>query len=77
MYFIVTQETGNRSIPKQICDLKGRSFLFKVEYKRPSNTNFEQSFVVKKICSEESVINKFNEMMQKDGVIPWFLLFSM
>lgn len=46
--FIVSQETGNHAIPK-------------VEYKRLLKSNFEQSFVVKKICSDVFVIKKFNE----------------
>lgn len=61
------QLSGNHAIPKEIRDLRGKTFLFKVEYK--ANTQFEQSFDVKKVCSDVSVMNKFREMMQKPLVL--------
>lgn len=63
------QLSGNHGIPKEICELKGKTFLFKVEYKPHANTQFEQSFAVKKVCSDVSVMNKFKEMMQKPLVL--------
>lgn len=63
------QLSGNHAIPKEIRDLRGKTFLFKVEYKAHANTQFEQSFDVKKVCSDVSVMNKFREMMQKPLVL--------
>lgn len=53
------QVSGNHAIPKEMLDLVGKSYLFKVEYKPKKNSQFEQSFRVKKICVDEATINKF------------------
>ncbi|WJX57621.1 hypothetical protein P8452_43161 [Trifolium repens] len=50
---------GAGGLPPQIADMVEKTWLFKVETKPSFNPRFEQSFRVRKICTEEAIINKF------------------
>ncbi|KAH1068877.1 hypothetical protein GYH30_006448, partial [Glycine max] len=44
------------NLPKQIVDLSNKSFVFKVEAKKQVNSRFEESFHVRRICYDASII---------------------
>ncbi|TKY75325.1 replication factor-A carboxy-terminal domain protein [Spatholobus suberectus] len=47
------------SIPKVISDLVEKTFLLKVETKNTINPRFDQSYRVKKLCSNPQIVQKF------------------
>jgi hypothetical protein len=53
-------------LPPQIADMVEKTWLFKVETKPSFNPRFEQSFRVRKICTEEAIINKFKVKWDKE-----------
>ncbi|PNX96280.1 hypothetical protein L195_g019483 [Trifolium pratense] len=59
--------TGERIVPPQIDDtLVNQTWLFKVEAKPSQNPRFEQSFRVRKICTDESIIKQFKDKWDND-----------
>ncbi|KAK2429567.1 replication protein A 70 kDa DNA-binding subunit E [Trifolium repens] len=57
---------GAGGLPPQIADMVEKTWLFKVETKPSFNPRFEQSFRVRKICTEEAIINKFKVKWDKE-----------
>jgi hypothetical protein len=47
------------AVPPEISGLVNRTFLFKVECKTAFSPRFEQSFRVRKICTDDVIINQF------------------
>ncbi|WJX34656.1 hypothetical protein P8452_22750 [Trifolium repens] len=54
-------EKSSAILPKDISGLIDSTFLFKVESNLNSDTRFETSYRVKKICNTENIIVKFKE----------------
>ncbi|WJX51760.1 hypothetical protein P8452_37926 [Trifolium repens] len=50
---------GAGGLPPQIADMVEKTWLFKVETKPTFNPRFEQSFRVRKICTDVAIINQF------------------
>ncbi|MCI24148.1 ATP-dependent DNA helicase PIF1, partial [Trifolium medium] len=48
-------------VPPQIIDMLESTWLFKVETKPSSNPRFEQSFRVRKICTDRDIIKMFRD----------------
>jgi hypothetical protein len=46
-------------LPPEIDGLIGKSYLFKVETKAEFSPRFEQSFRVRKICTDPDIVNEF------------------
>lgn len=59
------KNSAQGSFPKEILDLVDRTFLFKVEYKDVVSSKFEQSFRVKKLCNDTTIMNKFISLVTK------------
>jgi hypothetical protein len=53
-------------LPPQIGGMVDKTWLFKVETKPSFNPRFEQSFRVRKICTDESIINQFKAKWDKE-----------
>ncbi|WJX38470.1 hypothetical protein P8452_26131 [Trifolium repens] len=53
-------------LPPQIGGMVDKTWLFKVETKPSFNPRFEQSFRVRKICTDEDIINQFKEKWDKE-----------
>ncbi|PNY08630.1 replication factor A protein [Trifolium pratense] len=61
---------GERIVPPQIDDtLVDQTWLFKVEAKPSHNPRFEQSFRVRKICTNESIIKQFKEKWDNEDAL--------
>ncbi|WJX46207.1 hypothetical protein P8452_33029 [Trifolium repens] len=54
-------EKSSAILPKDISGLIDYTFLFKVESNLNSDTRFETSYRVKKICNTKNIIVKFKE----------------
>ncbi|XP_057418493.1 uncharacterized protein LOC130712689 [Lotus japonicus] len=52
-------DPNDSQVPSEILDLIDKTFLFKVDVDNSSNTWFEQSYKVKRICSDPDVISQF------------------
>jgi hypothetical protein len=53
-------------LPPQIGGMVDKTWLFKVETKPSFNPRFEQSFRVRKICTDESIIDQFKAKWDKE-----------
>ncbi|KAK2458441.1 replication protein A 70 kDa DNA-binding subunit E [Trifolium repens] len=53
-------------LPPQIGGMVDKTWLFKVETKPSFNPRFEQSFRVRKICTDEDIINQFKAKWDKE-----------
>jgi hypothetical protein len=56
---IIEKAGGAGGLPPQIADMVEKTWLFKVETKPTFNPRFEQSFRVRKICTDIAIINQF------------------
>ncbi|QCD90137.1 hypothetical protein DEO72_LG4g1091 [Vigna unguiculata] len=53
------------NLPKEFEVLIDKTYLFKVECKNDYNSKFEQSFIVKKVCMDEKIIENFSDVEVK------------
>ncbi|MCH79892.1 replication protein A 70 kDa dna-binding subunit [Trifolium medium] len=57
-----TQKNGGVGVvPPQMASLVDKTWLFKVETKPSSNPRFEQTFRVRKICTDNAIIKQFKD----------------
>ncbi|KAJ1430136.1 hypothetical protein SESBI_07920 [Sesbania bispinosa] len=73
----LTNPQQGRRFPHEICSLVGKELLFKVETKEGALMNFEDSFKVKRICCDPSILCEFKEGLnietpQQDKFQPLF-----
>ncbi|QCD79151.1 hypothetical protein DEO72_LG1g2790 [Vigna unguiculata] len=59
------QNTVAGNLPKEFEVLIDKTHLFKVECKNDYNSKFEQSFRVKKVCTDEKIIESFSDVEVK------------
>ncbi|WJX79767.1 hypothetical protein P8452_62855 [Trifolium repens] len=59
---------GAGGLPPQIADMVEKTWLFKVETKPTFNPRFEQSFRVRKICTDVAIINQFKAKWDNEEV---------
>jgi hypothetical protein len=64
--FIISFVKLAGGLPPQIGGMVDKTWLFKVETKPSFNPRFEQSFRVRKICTDEDIINQFKEKWDKE-----------
>ncbi|MCH85099.1 ATP-dependent DNA helicase PIF1 [Trifolium medium] len=57
---------GVGSVPPQIARLVDKTWLFKVETKPSTNPRFEQTFRVRKICTDHAIITLFKDKWDKE-----------
>ncbi|CAJ2632415.1 unnamed protein product [Trifolium pratense] len=57
---------GVGSVPPQISGLVDKTWLFKVETKPSTNPRFEQTFRVRKICTDYAIIKQFQDKWDKE-----------
>ncbi|CAJ2635731.1 unnamed protein product [Trifolium pratense] len=57
----IPRDAPSGFLPNELVGLVEQTLLFKVETKPKFNTKFEQSFRVRKICSDANVINTFKK----------------
>ncbi|KAJ1393604.1 hypothetical protein SESBI_34788 [Sesbania bispinosa] len=57
-----TNEAPDKQFPSEICSLVDKTFLFKVVKKIVSNSRFEQSYKVRKLCSDSQLIQQFKDI---------------
>ncbi|CAJ2664860.1 unnamed protein product [Trifolium pratense] len=63
-------DVGERIVPPQIDEtLIDQTWLFKVEAKPFQNPRFEQSFRVRKICTDESIIKEFKDKWDNEDAV--------
>jgi len=62
-------------LPKEFEVLIDKTHLFKVECKNDYNSKFEQSFRVKKVCTDEKIIESFSDVEVKSLVRSDLFLF--
>ncbi|KAL6538112.1 hypothetical protein OROGR_012100 [Orobanche gracilis] len=55
----VTKDPADYPVPPEVLALIDKTFLFKIEVNNSSNSKFEPSYRVKKVCSDEDVITQF------------------
>jgi hypothetical protein len=65
-------EKSSAILPKDISGLIDSTFLFKVESNLNSDTRFETSYRVKKICNTENIIVKFKETESNTNVCTFY-----
>jgi hypothetical protein len=53
-------------MPPQLEGLVDKTWLFKIEAKANHNPRFEQSYRVRKICTDAAIIQLFNEKWDKE-----------
>jgi len=63
-------------LPKEFEVLIDKTYLFKVECKNDYNSKFEQSFIVKKVCMDEKIIENFSDVEVKSLVRSDLFLFT-
>jgi hypothetical protein len=56
-------------VPNEIENLVGKSWLFKVEAKPSHNPKFEQSFRVRKICTDDGIIKQFSDKWEQEEAV--------
>ncbi|KAJ1413994.1 Nucleic acid-binding, OB-fold [Sesbania bispinosa] len=57
-----TDQAPDKQFPYEICSLVDKTFLFKVDKKIVSNSRFEQSYKVRKLCSDSQLIQQFKDI---------------
>ncbi|KAJ1392395.1 hypothetical protein SESBI_35847 [Sesbania bispinosa] len=57
-----TDQAPEKQFPSEICSLVDKTFLFKVDNKIVSNSRFEQSYKVRKLCSDNQLIQQFKDI---------------
>jgi len=62
-------------LPKEFEDLLKKTVLFKVQSRNQDNFRFEQSFRVKKLCTDQLIIHKYVEGLMKPQVYTLLLMF--
>ncbi|XP_045800254.1 replication factor A protein 1-like [Trifolium pratense] len=63
-------DVGERIVPPQIDEtLIDQTWLFKVEAKPFQNPRFEQSFRVRKICTDEGIIKQFKDKWDNEDAV--------
>jgi hypothetical protein len=53
-------------VPALLDTLVDKTWLFKVESKPNHNQRFEQSFRVRKLCTDAAIIQQFKEKLDKE-----------
>jgi hypothetical protein len=53
-------------VPPKIENLVGKTWLFKVEAKPSHNPKFEQSFRVRKICTDDAISKQFTDKWEQE-----------
>ncbi|GAU42088.1 hypothetical protein TSUD_134720 [Trifolium subterraneum] len=66
IYSIKPKAGGVGAMPPQLHSLIDNTWLFKVEAKANQNQRFEQSFRVKKICTDAAIITQFQLKWDKE-----------
>ncbi|KAL6521484.1 hypothetical protein OROGR_018053 [Orobanche gracilis] len=59
----VTKDPADYPVPPEVLALIDKTFLFKIEVNNSSNSKFEPSYRVKKVCSDEDVITQFKSTL--------------
>ncbi|KAL6507514.1 hypothetical protein OROGR_023709 [Orobanche gracilis] len=59
----VTKDPADYPAPPEVLALIDKTFLFKIEVNNSSNSKFEPSYRVKKVCSDEDVITQFKSTL--------------
>ncbi|KAL6559747.1 hypothetical protein OROGR_004864 [Orobanche gracilis] len=59
----VTKDPADYPVPPEVLALIDKTFLFKIEVNKSSNSKFEPSYRVKKVCSDEDVITQFKSTL--------------
>ncbi|KAL6562418.1 hypothetical protein OROGR_003425 [Orobanche gracilis] len=59
----VTKDPTEYPVPPEVLALIDKTFLFKIEVNNSSNSKFEPSYRVKKVCSDEDVITQFKSTL--------------
>ncbi|KAL6534867.1 hypothetical protein OROGR_013542 [Orobanche gracilis] len=59
----LTEDPTEYPVPPEVLALIDKTFLFKIEVNNSSNSKFEPSYRVKKICSDEDVITQFKSTL--------------
>ncbi|GAU46750.1 hypothetical protein TSUD_402760 [Trifolium subterraneum] len=57
---------GVGSVPPQIARLVDNTWLFKVETKPSTNPRFEQTFRIRKICTDHAIIKQFKDKWDRE-----------
>ncbi|KAJ1426341.1 hypothetical protein SESBI_10360 [Sesbania bispinosa] len=57
-----TAQPNDKSFPAEISALVDQTFLFKVENKIVSNSRFETSYKVRRVCSDSELIQQFKDI---------------
>jgi hypothetical protein len=65
----LTQNAAPGVLPAEISALVKSTYLFKVECKADTSPRFEQSFRVRKICTDGVIINQFKTKWAKEEAI--------
>ncbi|CAJ2636121.1 unnamed protein product [Trifolium pratense] len=60
------RNVGPKVVPPEIVGLVEKTWLFKVETKPARNPRFEQTFKVRKICTDSSIIQIFSDRWDKE-----------
>ncbi|KAL6567581.1 hypothetical protein OROGR_001249 [Orobanche gracilis] len=60
---LVTKDPANYPVPPEVLALIDKTFLFKIEVNNSSNSKFEPSYRVRKVCSDEDVITQFKSTL--------------
>lgn len=63
------ETTANGLLPAEIRGLIDRTLLFKVATKSNLSQRFEQTFKVRKICSDIDIIKQFKDKWEKEEAI--------
>jgi hypothetical protein len=56
-------------VPPEIENLVDKTWLFKVEAKPSHNPKFEQSFRVRKICTDDAIIKQFTDKWEQEEAV--------
>ncbi|KAL6553702.1 hypothetical protein OROGR_007544 [Orobanche gracilis] len=59
----VTKDPTEYPVPPEVLALIDKTLLFKIEVNNSSNSKFEPSYRVKKVCSDEDVITQFKSTL--------------
>ncbi|MCI21834.1 ATP-dependent DNA helicase PIF1 [Trifolium medium] len=60
---------GAGAVPDQIARLVENTLLFKVETKPSTNQRFEQTFRVRKICTDHTIIKEFKAKWDNEEAV--------
>ena len=69
MVEIAKRNSEDSAIPKDILDLVDKTFIFKLEIKIDRNAKYDRSYRVKKLCTNDAIVERFKEKFGRDVIV--------